>query len=58
MRIFEEEHPNEMKDIEKTVMDLMEIEQADELFNVYFRLYSNLYYLSKNAREYLERNKN
>jgi hypothetical protein len=36
MKIFEEEHPYAMDEIGRTISDLMEIEQADELQNVKF----------------------
>ncbi len=36
MKKFEEENPFEMRDIERNIMELMEIEQADELQEVTF----------------------
>jgi hypothetical protein len=50
MKIFEEEHPFAMKEIEQTIMDLMEIEQADELQSVIFQLYSVFLALKKIVR--------
>jgi hypothetical protein len=35
---FDEAHPNEMRDLENQIRDLMEIEQADELQKVYRHL--------------------
>jgi hypothetical protein len=58
MKIFEEEHPNAMREIEQTINELMEIEQAEELQNVIFQLYSVSLLLNKLVKECWERNKN